>query len=146
VGAYARVVAVQACGRPVMVMETGYPTGPAEGGYDEGKQAQFIRDAFDSSVAAGVRGFFLFGARTSETHTATITPYDLEQIELLASFLESGDAAALLQYAFANLDYVQNQLAGVVQAVEGYWGLYRANGDEKLSLQVMRDIGDDLPE
>jgi hypothetical protein len=127
-------------------METGYPTGPSEAGYDEAKQAQFVRDAFDSAVAAGVRGFFLFGARTSETHAAAITPYDLEQIAYLAGFLESGDAAALLSYALANLDYVQNQLAGVIQAVEGYWGLYRADGTEKASLQVMRDIGAALPE
>lgn len=146
VGAIAAAVQAYTCGRPLLVMETGYPTGPAEGGYDEEKQAQFIRDAFDSSVAAGVRGFFLFGARGSETHAATITPYDLEQIELLAGFLETGDAFSLLQYAFANLNYVQNQLAGVVQAVEGYWGLYRADGSEKPSLQVMRDIGADLPE
>lgn len=146
VGERAAIVKARACGRPVVVMETGYPTGPSEGGYDEAKQAQFIRDAFDSSVAAGVRGFFLFGARTSETHGVTITSYDLEQIDLLAGFFETGDANALLQYAFANLSYVQNQLAGVVQAVEGYWGLYRADGSEKAALQVMRDIGDDLPE
>jgi hypothetical protein len=146
VGVRARVVAAQACGRPVVVMETGYPTGPSEAGYDEAKQAQFVRDAFDSSVAAGVRGFFLFGARTSETHAATITPYDLEQIAYLAGFLEQGDATALLSYALANLDYVQNQLAGVIQAVEGYWGLYRADGSEKLALQVMRDIGAALAE
>jgi hypothetical protein len=146
VGEAAEIVIARACGRPVIVMETGYPTGPAEGGYDEAKQAQFIRDAFDSTVAAGVRGFLLFGGRTSETHTATITPYDLEQIALLGGFLENGDANALLAYAFDNLAYVQNQLAGVVQAVEGYWGLYRADGSEKLSLQVMRDIGDALPQ
>lgn len=146
VGVRASVVRSQACGRPVVVMETGYPTGPAESGYDEAQQAAFVRDAFDSSVVAGVSGFFLFGARTSETHTATITPYDLEQIALLAGFLETGNAEALFQYAITNLDYVQNQLAGVVQAVEGYWGLYRADGSEKPALQVMRDIGAGLPE
>ncbi len=146
VGVRARGVAAQACGRPLLVMETGYPTGPAEAGFDEAKQAQFVRDAFDSSVAAGVRGFFLFGARTSEMHTGTITPFDLQQVAYLAGFIETGDAAALLQYAFANLAYVQNQLAQVVQSVEGYWGLYRADGSEKPALQVMRDIGDALPQ
>jgi hypothetical protein len=146
VGLYAVYAGMHSCGRPVVVMETGYPTGPAEAGYDEAQQARFIRDAFDSSVAAGVRGFFLFGARTSESHAVTITPYDLEQIAYLAGFLESGDAAALLQYAFANLDYVTNHLGSVVQAVEGYWGLYCADGSEKPALQVMRDIGAELPE
>ena len=146
VGARAAAVSSMACCRPVIVMETGYPTGPAESGYDEQKQAQFIRDAFDSSVAAGVRGFFLFGARTSETHTATITPYDLEQLAILADIFETGDAATLLQYALTNLDYVQNQLASVIQAVEGYWGLYRADGTEKPALQTMREIGAALPE
>jgi hypothetical protein len=146
VGLAARTAVGYACGRPVVVMETGYPSGPAEADYDEAKQAQFVRDAFDSSVAAGVRGFLLFGARTSETHDVEITPYDLEQIAYLAGFLESGDATALLGYAIANLDYVQNHLAGVVQAVEGYWGLYRADGSEKAALPVMRDIGAALPE
>jgi hypothetical protein len=146
VGERARLIATQSCGMPIVVMETGYPTGPPEGGYDEAKQATFIRDAFDSSVAAGVHGFFLFGARTSETHSATITPEDLDNVSLLATYLESGDAVALLTYAANNLAYVQGQLAGVVQAVEGYWGLYRANGSEKPGLQVMRDIGDDLPQ
>ena len=135
-----------ACGKPVIVMETGYPTGPTESGYDETQQATFLRDAFDSSVAAGVRGFLWFGSHTSETHAATITPYDLEQIHLLGGFLETGDAEALLGYALENLDYVQNQLAGVVQAVEGYWGFYRADGGEKESLATMREIGDGLPE
>jgi hypothetical protein len=146
VGERARLIATQSCGMPIVVMETGYPTGAAEGGYDEAKQATFIRDAFDSSVENGVRGFFLFGARTSETHSATITPEDLDNVRLLATYLESGDAVALLTYAANNIDYVQGQLAGVVQAVEGYWGLYRANGSEKPALQVMRDIGADLPQ
>jgi hypothetical protein len=146
VGRRAFAVRMMACGKPVIVMETGYPTGPTESGYDEAQQATFLRDAFDSSVAAGVRGFLWFGSHTSETHSATITPYDLEQIHLLGGFLETGDAEALLGYALENLDYVQNQLAGVVQAVEGYWGFYRADGGEKESLATMREIGDDLPE
>jgi hypothetical protein len=146
VGERARLIESYSCGMPVIVMETGYPTGPAEAGFDEAKQATFIRDAFDSSVAAGVRGFFLFGARTSETHTATITQTDLDNVALLASFIESGDAPALLSYALNNLAYVQGPLAGVVQAVEGYWGLYRKDGTEKPGLQVMRDIGDALPQ
>ncbi len=146
VGERARLIKEYSCGMPVVVMETGYPTGSAEAGFDEGKQATFIRDAFDSSVAAGARGFFLFGARTSETHTATITQVDLDNVALLASYFESGDAQALLNYVFANLDYVQGPLVGVVQAVEGYWGLYRRDGSEKPGLQVMRDTGDALPE
>jgi hypothetical protein len=146
VGERASIIKSVSCGKPVIVMETGYPTGPAESGYDEAQQAQFLRDAFDASVEAGVRGFFWFGSQTSETHAATITPFDLEQVHLLGGFLESGDAQALLAYAFSHLAYVQNQLAGVVQAVEGYWGFYRANGAEKPSLEVMREIGADLPE
>ena len=145
VGARAREVASLTCGHPVVVMETGYPSGPAEEGFDEAKQAAFLRDAFDSSVAAGVRGFLVFGARTSESHTASITPEDLAALEQLAGWFESGDAVGLLQYAFANLDYVQGHLVEVVQAVEGYWGLYRADGSEKPALQVLRDVGRRLP-
>jgi hypothetical protein len=141
VGDRAAAIRSVSCGKPVIVMETGYPTGPAESGYDEAQQARFLRDAFDASVAAGVRGFFWFGSHTSETHAATITPYDLAQIHLLGGFFATGDAEALLAYAFANLAYVQDQLAGVVQSVEGYWGFYRADGGEKASLATMREIG-----
>ncbi|CAG1000392.1 hypothetical protein MYXO_02965 [Myxococcaceae bacterium] len=146
VGERAAQVATLSCGMPVMVMETGYPSAPAEAGFDEAKQAAFLRDAFDSSVAAGVRGFFVFGARTSETHTATITPEDLAALDQLAGWIETGDAPALLTYAFANPDYMQNHLVEVVQAVEGHWGLYRADGSEKPSLEVMREIGRSLPD
>lgn len=146
VGARAGTVASLSCGRPVVVMETGYPSGPAEAGFDEVKQATFLREAFDSSLAAGVRGFFLFGAKTSETHSATITQEDLEALEFLAESFETGDARTLLEYVFANAAYVQGHLVNVVQAVEGYWGLLRTDGSEKPAYQVLRDIGDELAE
>lgn len=146
VGERAAQVATLTCGMPVVVMETGYPSAPEEAGFDEEKQARFIRDAFDSAVAAGVRGFFFFGARTPETHAATITPEDLVAIDQLAGWIETGDAASLLSYAIANAAYLQGHLAQVVQAVEGHWGLYRADGTEKPGLDVLRDIGDALPE
>lgn len=146
VGERAAQIATLSCGMPIVVMETGYPSGPSEGGFDEAKQATFIREAFDSAVAAGVRGFFLFGARTAETHAATITPEDLVALGQLATWIETGDAASLLGYALANPAYVQGQLMQVVQAVEGYWGLYRADGTEKPGLRMLRDIGSTLPE
>lgn len=146
VGERAAQVATLACGMPVVVMETGYPSAPAEAGFDEAAQAAFLREAFDTAVAAGVRGFFFFGTRTSETHAVSITPEDLVALDQLATWIETGDAASLLSYAIANATYVQGHLAQVVQAVEGYWGLYRADGSEKPALAVLREIGATLPQ
>ena len=104
VGERAAQVATLSCGMPVMVMETGYPSAPAEAGFDEAKQAAFLRDAFDSSVAAGVRGFFVFGARTSETHTATITPDLLRGLKRWQELAANESTEATVIYAGPNTE------------------------------------------
>jgi len=54
-------------GKPVVVLETGYPTGPAERGYDEEKQAQYVRQAATSTYEAGAAGYFHFTLVSAET-------------------------------------------------------------------------------
>lgn len=124
-------------GKPVFVMESGYPTGPAELGYDEEKQAQFMMDALRSAKAAGAVGFYWFGTQTPDVHSVVITATDLENMSLLASAFESGDAATLMSFALNQADYVQGQLKEVGLAVEAYWGLVRPDGSRKPAWYVL---------
>jgi len=47
-------------GRPVMVMESGYPVKPSVRGMSEARQAEFVRDAVASAVSEGAAGFYYY--------------------------------------------------------------------------------------
>lgn len=55
----AQVVEV-ARGKPVMVLECGYPVRPAHRGMSEGRQVQYARDAIAFAAEAGACGFYLY--------------------------------------------------------------------------------------
>ena len=52
--------------KPVIVLETGYPTFPEERKFSEENQARYIRDAIDSTFENGGAGFLYFTFITSE--------------------------------------------------------------------------------
>jgi len=52
--------------KPVIVLETGYPTFPEERKFSEENQAKYIRDAIDSTFENGGAGFLYFTFITSE--------------------------------------------------------------------------------
>jgi hypothetical protein len=142
----AEVVAL-AEGKPVMVIETGYPTGPSELGFNAADQAVFLEEALESSVAAGAEGFFWFGMQTHDTHTAVITQEDVDNLAMLGDLFESGDADALLAFIAADPDYVQNQLGVVLQSVEGYWGIVAPDDTPKPAWHTLDALlADDLPD
>ncbi len=124
-------VAGESCGMPIVVMETGYPTGPSVEGFTESQQAEYVQTAFDGALAAGARGFFLFGTQTAEVSTVEITPEDLANLELVADAYENGDVGALLSFLLLNVDYIESHFVDVLQAVEPFWGLVRADGTHK---------------
>jgi hypothetical protein len=137
-----RIAQIQpyACGMPIVVIETGYPTGPAQEGFDEAKQAQYLRESYDAAVGAGAAGFLWFGARTADQHTVQITPEDLANLALVANAYDQGDVSALLTFLFTNLVYVQTHFTQVLQAVEPYWGIVRPDGSHKPAWDVMVKI------
>lgn len=145
VGARVSELRQLACGRPVLVVETGYPTGPSERGYGEIAQDQFLADSYASSVAAGASGFLWFGSHTADIHDVVITQQDLDNLELLADAFEQGDLPTLLTFVFQNPDYVQGQLSEVVQSVEPYWGVVRPDGSTKPAWDTLVGIGQSLP-
>ena len=128
------------CGRPVMVMETGYPSGPAERGFTEALQAEYIQEAYDAVVGAGAAGFFLFGVETTESHSTEITEGDLAVLDALGPAFQDGDALGLVLYALTHTEYLQSHFIEVLQTVEPYWGLFRADGSHKPSWDVVRGI------
>lgn len=137
-----RIAQIQpwACGMPIVVIETGYPTGPAEEGFEETKQAEYLRASHAAAVAAGAAGFLWFGARTADQHGVQITPADIANLELVASAYEQGDVGALVTFLFSNLVYVQSHFTQVLQAVEPYWGIVRPDGSHKPAWDVMAEI------
>jgi len=128
------------CGKPVVVVETGYPTGPSERGYTEAAQADYIQEAYDSSVAAGAKGFLLFGVKTGEAHGTEITPEDLANLEYLAGLFDEGRFWDLLFFALQNAEYLETHFSQVLQTVEPYWGLVRADGTHKPGWDVFQAI------
>jgi hypothetical protein len=61
--------------KPIMVIETGYPSAPISRGYSEQNQAKYIKDAATSAKSAGAQGFFYFTIRSGEKPTtAGINP------------------------------------------------------------------------
>jgi hypothetical protein len=61
--------------KPVVVIETGYPSGPVKRDYSEQNQAKYIKDAAISTKTAGAKGFFYFTLRSAEMlTTAGINP------------------------------------------------------------------------
>jgi len=47
-------------GRPVMVLESGYPVRPRYRGFNEARQAEYARDGLTSAREAGARGFYYY--------------------------------------------------------------------------------------
>jgi hypothetical protein len=132
-------------GKPVVIIETGYPSGPAERGYSEASQALYIQESYETAVAAGAQGYFLFGTKTGESHGVEITAFDLAEIEKLATWFDEGRVLDLLAYANDNAAYIENHLVDVLQSVEPYWGLVRQDGSHKAGWDVFAAIAASVP-
>lgn len=67
-----------AAGKPVMVLEAGYPTGPPERGYSQGLQDDFLRDALPGSLEHGAVGYLHFAL---DDFPDPPSPWDLKAVE-----------------------------------------------------------------
>ena len=128
------------CGKPLVVVETGYPTGPPERGYTEADQAEYLQEAYDASVAAGAQGFFLFGVKTGEAHGTEITPEGLANLEYLAGLFEERRFWDLLFFTLQNIEYLETHFSQVLQTVEPYWGLVRTDSTHKSGWDVFQAV------
>lgn len=130
-------------GRPVMLLETGYASGPSELSFNEENQGAYMRDAFDAARRAGVAGFFWFGTRTSESSDVAITSDDLVAVENIARAFDDGDVATLSSYILESNDG-GDHLASVIGSVESYAGLVRADGSPKPAYEILRSIATEI--
>jgi hypothetical protein len=132
-------------GKRVVAMETGYPTGPAELGFNADLQAQYIDESFHSAYDAGISGYFLFGTKTSETQSVVITQEDIDTMAVIAPLFYDGAVAQLALWVLAHLDYALDpHFIDVLQSVEGYWGLVLPDGSHKPGFAVMQSIADEV--
>ena len=111
------------CGKPVIILECGYPNGPDIRGFDTLLQAQFIDEAFHSAYDAGVIGFFNWGMEWNGHTGVEITPEDLEALELLGTAFDEGDILTLLVYALTHVEYMTGHFLDVLKTVEPFWGI-----------------------
>jgi hypothetical protein len=116
-------------GRFVMVIETGYASGPAEVGFDEARQAEYLRESFAATREAGAIGHFWYGSITQETPYAP-SAEDIAAFAELAAAYETGDASAFLRL-MSDPTYFQAHLVPLIDAMSGHLGLVRADGTHK---------------
>lgn len=65
--------------KPIMIIETGYPSAPTKYGFSEERQAQFLRNIFDIAIKLGIDGVWYFKL-TSPEKTIPSAP-DYQQVE-----------------------------------------------------------------
>lgn len=130
-------------GRPVILMETGYASGPSDLAFTEENQAAYMREAFDAAVRANAIGFFWFGTQTSESTDVAITPDDMMSVSNIARAFDEGDVATLTSY-IATSDDGGDHLADVIGSVEAFAGLLRADGTPKPAFETLATIATEI--
>ena len=68
-------------GKPVIVTSIGVPSGPTRLDWTEDNQATYVAQAFDAAWDAEAKGFFYFEIQTSDKHSVTIYPFDVEVMD-----------------------------------------------------------------
>jgi hypothetical protein len=123
-------------GRPIEVIETGYPTGPAELGFDEARQAAYLDGLLGGARAEGAAALYWYGSHTRETTEVAIDDEDVAAVARMAAAYEAGDVIAAFALAAEHQD---GHLGEVVGSVEAYWGLIRADGSRKPAWDLLAD-------
>ncbi len=127
-------------GQQVMVVETGYPNGPAARGFSAASQQQFLQQAWTSCRDAGVSGFMPFAIADGSGPDPVFTPDDQTRLDALGAALQDGDFVALAALYTNESDWMQNRMAALTGAVEARWGLYGPNGEGLPALAVVQGI------
>ena len=115
-------------GRFVLVVETGYASGPGDVGFDEARQAQYLRESFAAAREAGAIGLFWYGSTTAETpYSASLE--DIAAFRALGEAYETGDASAFVRLS-GDPGY-QTRVVPLIDAMSAHLGLIRADGTHK---------------
>jgi hypothetical protein len=137
------------CGKPVIVASIGAPSGPAELGWTEPYQAQYLAGAFDAAVDAGAVGFFYFEPKTGDSHGVEITEFDLTVMDKAREVLNGGWTQTVEEFQVsvegfilwaleqfgddfdAGVEYFTGHFFQVLETAEAYWGLVHGDGSPK---------------
>jgi hypothetical protein len=123
-------------GRPIEVVETGYPTGPAELGFDEARQVAYLDGLLRGARDEGAAALYWYGSHTRETTDVEIDADDVATVAKMAAAYEAGDVTAAFALAAEHQD---GHLGDVIASVEAYWGLIRADGTRKPGWDLLAD-------
>ena len=118
-------------GRFVLVVETGYASGPSDVGFNEARQAEYLRESFTAAREAGAIGLFWYGSTTAETPYEA-SPEDISALAELAAAYDTGDASAFVRLT-SNMAYYQEHVVPLIDASSAQMGLIRADGTHKLA-------------
>lgn len=143
VGERTRIIQQASCGKPTLVVETDYTTGPPELEFTPEGQAQFIEDAFWSSYDAGAVGFLKLSTIGADSTHVEITEEDILNLKDVRKWWLENNFVSLLVWSLSHFDYLQRFLE-VVMTVEGYWGMVKPNGEPKPAYFVMKEIAEFL--
>lgn len=144
IGERVETLSAASCGKPVIGMEIGYPSGPEELGFSWEHQATYLDEGFHTAYDAGAVGYFQFGLVSSDTHSVQITEEDIASINLIGPWFNDGRALLLLVWALGNLEYVETHFLNVIKAVEGYWGVITRAGEKKPAYFVLEAIAEEV--
>lgn len=126
-------------GKPIIIMESGYPAGPLESGFSPEKQAQYLTGAVHAAIEGGAIGYFHFMLASSYTDSVDITAEDQATVEQLGLWFEGGDVLRLLGWVAKHPDEIPHTI-DVLQSVEGYWGMVDYAGNRQLSFDAMQSL------
>jgi len=136
----ARRIAELAPGKKVWVIETDYPYAPLLRGFTPEKQAEFLRESYESCRAAGVDGYFKFRVVDDRAFAVDITERDLENLEKVVPLYQEGRVWRLLLWALPRAYYVKNHFLDVMKSVEGNWGVVGHDGKELPAYAVLESM------
>jgi hypothetical protein len=73
-----RQATTRSSGKPVFVLETGYPSGPSQLGWSEKRQAEYISRSVEGAIKNGAAAYFYFKLDDADL---AIAPGSLQQVE-----------------------------------------------------------------
>lgn len=123
-------------GQDVMIMETGYPRFPSRLGYNEDNQIEFLRQAWETSIDAGVDGFMFFGGGVSAGHNEDahlnnqLSDNDVENFYAAYDIFDRGRLDSLTYWLVRDHKFITERLANEVSVlVEAGWVTWQSDAN-----------------
>jgi hypothetical protein len=88
--------------KPIIIMETGYPSAPEDLGFSEEKQSRFLENIFSAAISAGIFGLWYFKLTSSEV--ANPEAPDYQRVEGYWGFYRADMSRKPIFFALKNLE------------------------------------------